>query len=93
MKLAHASKRTVSLFTGRTDVEDHAAGRDGTRPIHRPLVLVSPKPAWSYVGGSWRCKGTRGEVVVTQTRDGWRVGEDVFDTIIAAATHAEAQVE
>lgn len=97
MALLHASKRTPSLFTGKTDAEAGLESRDGTRGEYRIRPTGPALPRWVGGRGSWSLNEpgwepatvTRVEpsgFVARFTRTGEQRG---FDTLTDATAWAE----
>ena len=100
-KFPTATQRTVSLFTGKTDLEDPSA-RDGTPPDHREMMAGRPKVKWTTIDGLRHYEADRigGQIIVEREgmkRDGrWmyralRLGRQigVFPNICDAADAVE----
>lgn len=53
MSTPSARERTLSLFTGQTDLEAGAASRDGSPPTDGPKPRRKRKGTWLPSGGDW----------------------------------------
>lgn len=94
----HASKRTLSLFTRRTDLEAGPESRDGTAPVYPLPKGTGPRYQWHNEVGRWRCthlatgRSLVVEVIAGRFSTPTFVGDIRFDQLADAAAYVERQL-
>ncbi len=102
MSTPSARERTVSLFTGQTDLEAGAALRDGSAPTDGPKPRRKRKGTWLPCGGDWSYATNAGSngVALASLRARARGFEafvrgnsiGTFDTLATAALGVEKEL-
>lgn len=94
-----AAKRTLSLFTNRTDLDDPERARDGSLPQPKRRVPRARKTAWIGSSMSWTfvespdTKRERTLGYIEGAPNGWKAYRGgplgTYPTMLAAATAVE----
>ena len=80
-RLPSAAARTISIFTGRSDIDGGELARDGTRPNERPTAKrLGPK--WCECGDRWELRLTEKGPTLAVIERKCRAGSYTYTPIV-----------